>query len=199
MSEPILAAELIPAVIEDFLQAVAKAQYDKPAVCMEEFQACTRENNQLTAIDWHTPDEDLMAKEAELGLDADDSTNPDTLALLKIPPDALKVLLRFLLPPGKTGKARWRIATLKLATLANAAGVDEIGNMRLADIARELDVSRALVSLYSLRLVDELGMNKVAAGKRRETRETFRRTALEAHRRAGHAHHAAKERKPFSA
>ncbi|MCU0776111.1 MAG: hypothetical protein MUF86_00385 [Akkermansiaceae bacterium] len=141
----------------------------------------------------------MIEREIAEGLDTDDGKNPDTLALKKIPPDALKVLLRFLLPPGKTGKTRWRIATLKLATLANAAGVDEIGNMTLTDIARELNVSRALVSLYSLRLVDELGMNKVAAGKSRESRETFRRVAIEAHRRAGHASHEPRERRPFSA
>jgi hypothetical protein len=166
---------------------------------MREFQTCAKENDSLMAIDWNDPSDELMAKEAELGLDDEGDKNPDTLALLQIPPDALKVLLRFLLPPGKTGKTRWRIATLKLATLANAAGVDEIGNMRLADIARELNVSRALVSLYSLRLVDELGLNKVAAGKSRESRETFRRAALEAHRRAGHASHKTKERRPFTA
>jgi hypothetical protein len=166
---------------------------------MREFMTCCGENHELTAIDWHDPSDIAIEHEVELGIDDEDDKNPDTLALLQIPPDALKVLLRFLLPPGKTGKTRWRIATLKLATLANAAGVDEIGNMRLADIARELDVSRALISLYALRLVDELGLNKVAAGKSRESRETFRRAALEAHRRAGHASHEPRERRPFSA
>jgi hypothetical protein len=157
------------------------------------------DSGRMAAIEWRDPADDLIEKEIALGIDTDDQPeNPDTLALLQIPPDALKTLLRFLLPPTAKGKTRWRIATLKLATLANAAGVDEIGGMTLADIARELDVSRALMSLYSLRLVDELGLDKVLAGKRRETRETFRKCAIEAHRRAGHNTGKSQRRKAFS-
>jgi hypothetical protein len=167
---------------------------------MREFQTCTRENDALVAVDWHDPSDAAIEHEVELGIDDEgDDENPDVLALKRIPADALLVLLRFLLPPGKTGKTRWRIATLKLAVLANAADCDEIGGLKLADIARELGVSRALVSLYSLRLVDELGLSKVRAGKSRESRETFRRAAIEAHRRAGHASHEPRERRPFSA
>ena len=134
-------------------------------------------------IDWESPDQVLMAKEFAAGLDDGD---PDLLAVKKIPPDALGTILRLILPPRRGGASRWRISSIRLAVLAHACQIDDFGEMRLAAIARELGVTRALVSQYALRLVDQLGLDRLPSQKRRVTREIYRRTAIAAHRRAGH-------------
>lgn len=164
---------------------------------MEPFLIRGHEGKRSTAIDWDSPDELMMQAEIEAGIDTEGQA-VDTLALRKIPPDALKILLRYLLPAGRKGPARWSGAVLKLAVLSNAADVDDLGGMTFTDIAKELGVSRALVSLYSLKLVDELGINKVRAGKSRESREVFRQSALAAHKRAGHREGLTQERRAFS-
>jgi hypothetical protein len=158
-----------------------------------------RNTGHLVPVDFASPDEILMQKEIEQGL-CDGGDNPDILALKKIPVDALRTILRLLIPPpGGYSKTRWRVAQLRLAVMAHACELDDIGNMRLAHLAEQLECSRANMSLYALKLCDQLGLNKLPSGKRRETRETFRQSAIAAHRRKGHNMSGTTQtRKPFA-
>ncbi len=128
----------------------------------------------------------LIEMEIEAGIDTEDQEccNVDVLALRTIPPDALLVLLRFIIGTSSTRK-RWRIAQLKLATLAHAAGMQGVGDKSLTELAKELGCTRSLLSLYGTRLADQLGLAQVRGGKCRESRETYRRNALLSHQKRG--------------
>ena len=76
---------------------------------------------------------------------------------------------------------------LRTIVLAHAAGLEGVADKTLAELAGELGCTRALMSLYAVRLTDELNQEMVRGGKRRESRETYRQSAIAAHRRAGHA------------
>ena len=126
----------------------------------------------------------MEIEEAELDGESNDE---DVLALKCIPLDALLVLLRFLIPntPSKGGK-RWRMAQLRLVTLSHAAGMQGVGDQSLTQLAKELGCTRSLLSLYSTRLADQLGLNQVRGGKCRSSRETYRQNAISCHTKAGH-------------
>jgi hypothetical protein len=166
---------------------------------MREFIHHTRENHDLVEIVWKDPSDELVEKEIAEGLDDEDDSNPDVLALKRIPSDALLVLLRFLISENRSPKQKWRIAQLRLAVLAHQAGLAGVGNLTMTELAGHLGCSKALFSHYATRLVDQLAENQTRGGKSRKARETFRRVAIEAHRRAGHASHKTKERRPFTA
>jgi hypothetical protein len=129
----------------------------------------------------------LIEMEIEAGIDTEDQEccNVDVLALRTIPPDALLVLLRFIIGTSSTRK-RWRIAQLKLATLAHAAGMQGVGDKSLTELAKELGCTRSLLSLYSTRLADQLGLSQVRGGKTRSSREIYRQNAIKIHTAAGH-------------
>lgn len=137
-------------------------------------------------IDDHTPLDQLIQMEIESGIDTDDDrTDQDVLALRSIPPDALLVLLRFIIGSSSTRK-RWRVAQLKLCTLAHAAGMQTVGDKSLTELAKELLCTRSLLSLYSTRLADSLGLSQVRGGKSRSSREIYRKRAIECHAKANH-------------
>ncbi|MCE2960845.1 MAG: hypothetical protein ACK46A_00490 [Akkermansiaceae bacterium] len=132
-----------------------------------------------------TPLDQLIEMEIEAGIDTDeDGSDEDVLALKSIPPDALLVLLRFIIS-STSKKKRWRVAQLKLCTLAHAAGMEGIGDKSLTELAEELGCTRALLSLYATRLADQLGISQVRGGKCRESRETYRKNALKSHQARG--------------
>ena len=114
----------------------------------------------------------------------DDGTDISAANIKGIPRDALRHLLLFLIPA--TSPRKWRVAQLRLVVLAHLAGVEGIGDKSLSELARQLGVTRSLLSLYSVRMVDQLKQNQPRGGKRRETRETYRQSAIAYHRRAGH-------------
>ena len=136
-----------------------------------------------------TPLDELIEKELAAGIDTDDTDDDpkgqDILALKSIPPDALLVLLRFIISKTSSRKM-WRVAQLKLATLAHAAGMQGVGDKSLADLAKELGCTRSLLSLYSTRLADQLGLSQVRGGKTRSSREAYRQNAIKIHTAAGH-------------
>ena len=130
---------------------------------------------------WHPDDEDT-----DRHLDpADTAEQIDLAGLRSIPRDALIILLRYIVQPG-AAKHRWRQAQIRLAILAHMVNLDGIGGLSYAALAEELGCTRALLSMRSLELIDGLNIEKTRNGKRRSTRETYRRTATEAHARAGH-------------
>jgi hypothetical protein len=132
-----------------------------------------------------TPLDQLIEAEIAEGIDTEDAVaDQDVLALRSIPPDALLVLLRFIIGSRCTRK-RWRVAQLKLATLAHAAAMQGIGEKSLTELAAELGCTRSLLSLYSTRLADQLGLSQVRGGKCRSSRETYRKNALLSHQKRG--------------
>lgn len=139
-------------------------------------------------IDELSPDEILarIEDEEEAGIDTEDedTDHQDILALKSIPPDALLVLLRFIIS-NTSKKRRWRVAQIRLCTLAHAAGMQGIGDKSLTELAKELGCTRALLSLYATRLADQLGISQVRGGKCRESRETYRKNALKYHQKVG--------------
>jgi hypothetical protein len=137
-------------------------------------------------ITHQTPLDQVIQMEIEAGIDFEDAVaDQDVLALKSIPPDALLVLLRFIISKTSSRK-RWRIAQLKLSTLAHAAGMQGVGDKSLTELAKELGCTRSLLSLYSTRLADQLGLSQVRGGKTRSSREIYRQNAIKIHTAAGH-------------
>lgn len=143
-------------------------------------------NHRPEPITEQTPLDQLIEMEIEAGIDTEDdeADHQDILALKSIPPDALLVLLRFIIS-NTSVKKRWRVSQLKLATLAHAAGMQGVGDKSLTELAVELGCTRSLLSLYSIRLADQLGINQVRGGKCRESREKYRKCALQSHIKKG--------------
>jgi hypothetical protein len=130
---------------------------------------------------WHDGDEDTDPQ-----LDpADTAEQIDLAGLRSVPRDALIILLRYIVQPG-AAKNRWRQAQIRLAILAHMVDLDGIGALSFAALAEELGCTRALLSMRSLELIDGLKIEKTRNGKKRSSRETYRKTATEAHARAGH-------------
>tara|TARA_R110000868_G_scaffold220382_1_gene471592 strand:- start:767 stop:1240 length:474 start_codon:yes stop_codon:yes gene_type:complete len=134
-------------------------------------------------ITTETPLDHLMAlEEADM---EDDAMDTDASSLAGIPLNALGVILRYLVPPAGTS-ARWRTATKRLICLSHAAGLDGIADRSLASIAKELGCTRAALSHHAIRIADELRQEQVRGGKKRSSRETYRKAALKTHRLKGH-------------
>ena len=159
--------------------------------CMRTYHT---ENGDLINIDENSPDRIAARREAlhPEDLDFDHDLAPDdggetfdAAGLKSIPRQALLHLLRFVFPaPG--GTRPLRVAQLRLVALAHLAGLEGVGDRTLTDLARELACTKSLLSLYSVRLTDQLGQAQVRGGKNRAARETYRQRALATHRAAGH-------------
>ncbi len=129
-------------------------------------------------VDTRDPAEALMEAEEH-----DDTATIDFARVKTVPADALKILIRFLIPPTSKPSKRWRIAQLRLAILAQMTDVDDIGGQSFESLAGELGCTRALLCHHSLRMVDSLGMDKAKLGKRRESRAVYSASATAAHKR----------------
>lgn len=150
------------------------------------------EGNHLVDVDAMSPDRLVAQKEGWHPSDpsdcdrhlapADTAEDIDLADLRSIPRDALLILLRYIVQPG-AAKHRWRQAQIRLAILAHMVDLDGIGAQSFAALAEELGCTRALLSLRSLELIDGLKIQKTRNGKKRSTRETYSKTATEAHRR----------------
>jgi hypothetical protein len=154
------------------------------------------ENGDLVNIDENTPDRILARSEpmhetdkdwdADLGPE-DDGERIDFDAIKTVPRDALKVLLRFLIPANSPfAKKRWRSMQLRTVILAHMIDLDGLGQKSFQQLGDELGCSRALLSLLSLRLVDGLAIEKTRNGKSRASREVYRKSSTDSHRRQGH-------------
>lgn len=130
-----------------------------------------------------TPLDDLIAKELQADGIADQE---DVLAMNQIPVDALQTLLRFIVGTDQSSKAKWRKATLRLAVLSHAINLDSVGELPLCKIAGHIGCTKSNLSLYSVRLCDELQQGQVRGGKSRKAREVYRELATAHHAAAGH-------------
>lgn len=154
------------------------------------------EDGNLVEVDWLNPA--VMAARAEPlhpddGDDWDAELAPDlgeTIDLNQIqaiPRNALKTLVRFLLPPPcSRGGRRWKVATARLAIVARMLDLDDLGALSLAELGEELGYTRALLSLRSLEIIDQLELNKDKLGKVRSSREVYRQAAIRSHIAQGH-------------
>ena len=152
------------------------------------------EAGHLITIDQDSPDKIAARREAlhpeDRDYDADlapddDSQTFDAAGLKSIPRQALLILLAFIFPP-PGGPRPLRSAQIKLVTLAHLAGLQGVADRTLTDLARELGCTKSLLSLYSVRLTDQLGQAQVRGGKSRSARKVYSERALATHRRAGH-------------
>lgn len=143
-------------------------------------------DGQLEPVQNRTPLDELIAAEADLLPIGDDEAS----ALSGIRPDALLVILRFIVPTTKPGgahsKKRWDVALLRLITLCHASGLEGVADLSQADLARELNCTRAILSLYATAMVDQLGQEQTRGGKRRQSRAVYRDTATASHIKRGH-------------
>jgi hypothetical protein len=154
------------------------------------------DSGHLVNIDSDTPDRLLARSEAwhpgDDGTDADlgpenDGERIDFEGIKAVPRDALKTLLRFLIPSNSVSEAkRWRMAQLRVALMAQMLDVDGLGSKSFRELGEELGCTRALLSLYSLRMIDGLSIEKSRNGKKRSARSVYAASSTEAHRRAGH-------------
>ncbi len=139
----------------------------------------------LVGVDWNSPDS--LAIQAE---EAEEVDGLDLAGINKIPPEALLILLRFIISPAvqcRSRKQRWKTSQLRLVVLAHAAGLDDVAEMSLTQLASELGVTRSLMSWYAVRMTDELSpRGQVRGGKSRASREIYREVAIASHQARGH-------------
>jgi hypothetical protein len=144
------------------------------------FEPLTPNSKTHDPIDWGSPDQIAMQNEEP------DDEFIDAGSIKNIPVSALKDLIRFVLPQGKSESVRWRAGLMRLAVVSHLAAVDQDGNKSLTQIADELKVSRAALSWHHVRILDQLGLGESRSSKSREARAKYSVSCRESHRRQGH-------------
>jgi hypothetical protein len=128
---------------------------------------------------WHPDDEDT---DRHLDPPGEQETI-DAGGVRGIPRDALGQLLRFLLPvTSKPG--RWKMASVRLAVVCRILDIDELGKLPLETLAKELGVTRSLLSMRQLEIADGFGLGKLRSSKSAAARKSYSASATSAHRRA---------------
>ena len=127
---------------------------------------------------WHADDDST-----DRHLDPEDTGETIDLNGIKgIPRGALGQLLRFLLPvTSKPG--RWKMASVRLAVVCRMLDVDDLGKLPLETLAKELGVTRSLLSMRQLQIADSYGMGKLRSGKSAAARKSYSASATKAHSR----------------
>jgi hypothetical protein len=132
------------------------------------------------AVDPRTPLAALIEAEEEQA-----GETLDLAGIAAIPPDALAIMLRFLLPDGRpTSPTYWKQAARRLAALAHAVGVREIREHSLTSLATPLECSKALLSLLACELRD-FGQLDNRAGRSATSREVYSERAKQVWNRRG--------------
>ena len=134
------------------------------------------------AVDPRTPLAALIEAEEEQA-----GETLDLAGIAAIPPDALAIMLRFLLPDGRpTSTTYWQQASRRLEALAHAIGVREIREHPLASLAPALGCSRALLSLLACELRDFAHLDN-RAGRSATSRDVYSERAKQVWNRRGTA------------
>lgn len=128
---------------------------------------------------WHPDD-----KDTDRHLAPEDTADQIDLNGIKgIPRDALRQLLLFLIPrTEKPGK--WKMAACRLAVVSRILNVDDMGKLPLEVIAKQLGVTRSLLSLRQLEIADGFGLGKLRSSKSAQARINYKTSATNAHRKA---------------
>jgi hypothetical protein len=128
---------------------------------------------------WHPDDEDT---DRNLAPEDTDETF-DLNGIKGIPKDALRQILLFLLPvTSKPG--RWQMASVRLAIICRILDIDHLGKLPLETLAKQLGVTRSLLSLRQLEVADQYGLGKLRSSKSAAARKNYSTSATNAHRRA---------------
>ena len=149
-------------------------------------------DSHLVDVELNTPDRILARSEpwhpddppdTDRHLDPDDTPGGIDLNGIKgIPRDALRQLLLFLLP--RTDKpTKWQQAAVRLAVISRILDVDDLGKLPLETLAKQLGVTRSLLSLRQLEIADGFGLGKLRSSKSAAARKNYKTSATEAHRR----------------
>ena len=154
----------------------------------------TYADSQLVDVEMTSPDRILARSEPWHPTDPDDSdrhldpqeTADETIdagGIRGIPRDALGQLLRFLLPV-TSRPGRWQMASVRLAVVCRILNVDDLGKIPLEQLAKQLGVTRSLLSLRQLEIADQFGLGKLRSSKSAAARKNYSTSATNAHRRA---------------
>ena len=128
---------------------------------------------------WHAEDIDTDRHLAP----ADTAEKIDLNGIKGIPRDALRQLLLFLLP--RTDKpTKWQQAAVRLAVVSRILNIDNMGNVPLETLAKQLNVTRSLLSLRQLEIADGFGLGKLRSSKSAAARKNYSTSATIAHRKA---------------
>ena len=153
----------------------------------------TYEGNHLIDVELNTPDREAARKEGwhptdpadcDRHLDPEDTRETfDANGIKGIPRDALRQLLLFLLP--RTDKpTKWQQAAVRLAVISRILDIDDTGKLPLEALAKQLGVTRSLLSLRQLEIADGFGLGKLRSSKSAQARINYKTSATNAHRRA---------------
>jgi len=150
------------------------------------------EGNHLVDIDANSPDRILARSEPyhEGDIDTDRHLDPDdngetidANGIKGIPKDALRQILLFLLP--RTDKpTKWKMAATRLAVISRILNIDDLGKLPLETLAKQLGVTRSLLSLRQLEIADGFGLGKLRSSKSAAARISYKASATKAHRKA---------------
>jgi hypothetical protein len=128
---------------------------------------------------WHEDDQDTDHQ-----LDPEDIGETLDLAGIKdIPRDALKQLLMFLIPKTTDRGSRWKMAIVRLAIVARILNIDEAGREPLEVLAKQIGVTRSLLSLRQLEIADQFELGKLRSSRSAAARQSYSISATEAHKR----------------
>jgi hypothetical protein len=100
--------------------------------------------------------DDADDEDTDRNLDPEESDNEtiDAGGIRGIPRDALGQLLRFLLPVTRK-PGRWQMASVRLAVICRILNIDDLGKVPLETLAKQLGVTRSLLSLRQLEVADQ--------------------------------------------
>ena len=100
----------------------------------------------------------------------------DVAGIGRIPVDAIRVFLTLLIPCRGSGPTRWKTATARLLALAHAVNFESVRSIPLTQLAEEIGLSRASLSLMNVRLRDAGGLDH-RNGKSDAAREAYSKSA----------------------
>jgi hypothetical protein len=153
------------------------------------------DNRELVDVELNSPDRLLARKEAwhpdDIDTDKnlafeDDGETFDAAGIKGVPLDALRQLVLFLIPR-TANRTKWQMATVRLAIVARILNVDEAGREPLEVLAKQLNVTRSLLSLRQLEIADQFGLGKLRSSRSASARKAYSISATNAHRRAQEA------------
>jgi hypothetical protein len=153
------------------------------------------DNGEAVRADLDSPDRILSKKEPRHkdDIDTDPDLDPedtgetfDAGRISGIPRDALRQLVLFLIPR-TANRTKWQMATVRLAIVARVLNIDEAGREPLEVLAKQLNVTRSLLSLRQLEIADQFKLGQLRSSRSAAARKNYSISATNAHRRAQEA------------
>lgn len=128
--------------------------------------------------DHRTPLDALI--EAEESGDESEAGELDFAEVGKIPPDALMILLRFILPErgNPRNQSYWKSVGARVASIGRGINIEELREASLEDLAKSIGCTRALLSHHACQLRTFAALD-CRAGKCESARDVYRKRAHE--------------------